>query len=139
MTPDFANTRLQTAHIVSECWREVLGLATVDPSRNFFEVGGNSVHAIVLHTKLRERLPACEFSVMTIFQHPTIAEFLEAIIPAGVTSGGSSPAPGGAGPTAQVSAPAGPRGAAPLSALERAHRQQQQAAGGRPPWAAAKP
>jgi aryl carrier-like protein len=116
----------------------VLELAVVDPRRNFFDLGGTSVHAIVLHTKLRERLPACEFSVMTIFQHPTIAEFLEAIAPA---TGGAAATATAAGDRAGVGRPAAPgvRGNAPsLSAAERAERQRQRMAGGQPPWAVAR-
>jgi hypothetical protein len=121
MTPDFANTPFQVAQIVTECWREVLGLAVVDPRRNFFELGGTSLQAILLHTRLRERLPACDFSVMEIFKHPTIAGFLEAIAPllrepASLDGRRAAPvAPG-------------------ISARERAEQQQRTAAIG-PPWA----
>jgi len=137
MTPDFANTPFQTARIVADCWREVLALAVVDPNRNFFELGGTSVHAIMLHTKLSERLPNYGFTVMTIFQHPTIAEFLEAIAP---PAGGSSSLAMSAGDrTAATSPPlALVRGPAPLSAQERAERQQQRIASGQPPWAGAR-
>ena len=129
MTPDFANTQLQTAQIVADCWREVLELSVVDPLRNFFELGGTSVHAIVLHAKLHERLPACEFSVMTIFEHPTIAEFVEAIRP----SPGTAPATAMLRDRAPVTRPA----QSGLSAQQRAERQQQRIAG-QAVWTAAR-
>ena len=135
MTPDFANTPLQTARIVADCWREVLALAVVEPTRNFFDLGGTSVHAIMLHTKLRERLPAYDFTVMTIFQHPTIAGFLDAIAPA-ASAPAAMPLRSGdrtAAPSPSMNAV---RGAAPLTAQQRAERQQQRIAGGQPSWAA---
>lgn len=133
MTPDFANTALQTAQIVADCWREVLGLAVIEPKRNFFDLGGTSVHAIVLHTKLRERLPAHDFTVTTIFQHPTIAGFLEAIAPA--TGASLTASPAGADRVSVPRPVPGVRGVAPLTVRQRAERQQQHAGGGQSSWA----
>jgi len=125
MTPEFANRRARTEQLVADCWREVLGLAAVDPRRNFFDLGGTSVHAILLHSKLSERLPGCEFSLMTIFKHPTIAEFLDAV----VTDAGPEPEP------LPQRLPAA-SGSAGMSPQERA--QQQRMATRRPPWAPAR-
>lgn len=137
MTPDFANTPFQTARIVADCWREALGLAVVEPHRNFFDLGGTSVHAIVLHTKLRERLPNCNFTVMTIFQHPTITEFVEAIAPS-AEAGSARAAPAGERPSDPKPLLPSVRGGTPLSARQRAERQQQRIASGQPPWAGAR-
>ena len=135
MTPDFANTQFQVEQIVGDCWREVLGLTAVDAGRNFFDVGGTSVHAILLHAKLRERLPSYDFSVMTIFKHPSIAEFLEAIA---AQPGTAAATPRSGITSAPTKTPAANAGAAPMMTARERAQQQQLSAGTRPPWAGAR-
>ena len=57
---------------VALAWEETLGLRGADARDNFFEVGGNSVLAVRMHTKLCQALGR-EFPVASIFQHPTVA------------------------------------------------------------------
>ena len=86
---------------VAQAWEETLGLRGPGVHDPFFEVGGNSLHAVRVHTKLCQALGR-EFPVAAIFQHPTIAAL------AGYLD------------------PAGQAGAAAPSIQDRARRQQQQ-------------
>ena len=91
---------------VAQAWEETLGLRGPGVHDPFFEVGGNSLHAVRVHTKLCQALGR-EFPIAAIFQHPTIAAL------AGYLD------------------PAGNAGAATLSIQDRARRQQQQQAAAR--------
>jgi aryl carrier-like protein len=64
--------RNQTERIVADVWREVLGLKTVGIHDNFFDVGGNSVAIIRVHSELRKRLEM-DIPVTTLFKSPTIS------------------------------------------------------------------
>lgn len=89
--------------VVARVWREVLGGREFGVRDNFFEVGGTSLHAMQVHTRLCQALRR-EFPITVIFQHPTIAT-LAAHLWAGDRSAGQS-----------------------ASIQERARRQQQQSA-----------
>ncbi|GAA2922484.1 hypothetical protein GCM10020221_18280 [Streptomyces thioluteus] len=57
--------------VVSELWCEALGLPSVDPSDNFFDLGG---HSLLLHTVrdgLHGRLGR-DVPLIDLFQHPTV-------------------------------------------------------------------
>ncbi|KAF3484015.1 uncharacterized protein GIQ15_03339 [Arthroderma uncinatum] len=56
---------------LAEQWRKVLGTPIQDNS-NFFDVGGTSLAAAQLASLLRRRCP--RFSVLDIYQHPTLLE-----------------------------------------------------------------
>ena len=86
---------------VAQAWEETLGIRGPGVNDRFFEVGGNSLHAVRLHTKLCQTLGR-EFPIAAIFQHPTIAALAGHLDPAG---GASAAAP---------------------SIQDRARRQQQQ-------------
>ncbi len=83
---------------------EVLGLDSVGPEENFFELGGTSLLAIQLVGRLRERL-GVEVGIGAVFEAPTALALGERL----ATEGGESPAlpplvPGGAETTAPLSA-----------------------------------
>ncbi len=58
--------------IIAQLWEETLGLKTPGVRDNFFEVGGNSLLAVKIHTRLCQTLER-EFPITALFQHPTIA------------------------------------------------------------------
>jgi len=65
---------------IAAVWREVLGLAetagaaALDAEESFFEVGGNSLLLVRVHTRLRERLgDSHRLTIPDLIQHPTIA------------------------------------------------------------------
>ena len=58
--------------IIARLWEETLAIKNPGVRDNFFEVGGNSIHAVKVHTKLAQTLQR-EFPVTALFEHPTIA------------------------------------------------------------------
>ena len=69
---------------IAEVWRDVLGLAEVGPDDDFLALGGDSLIAVRVAARLRERL-GCEISAEAIFRGGTVAGL------AGLL--GSAPAP----------------------------------------------
>ena len=63
---------------IAKLWQEVLGLPAVGLEDNFFEMGGTSLIATVLLTKLNQTLNL-SLPIATVFEYPTVrsmAEFL---------------------------------------------------------------
>jgi thioesterase domain-containing protein len=59
-------------HLI-DLWREILGVQSVNPSDNFFEVGGSSLTAVAVCARLGALYPK-PVAVRTIFDRPTIRE-----------------------------------------------------------------
>ena len=59
---------------VEDLWVEVLGHDDFGPDEGFFDVGGDSLLAATLHTRLAARLPDVQLKVVDIFRHPTVNE-----------------------------------------------------------------
>ncbi|MFF7184363.1 amino acid adenylation domain-containing protein [Streptomyces sp. NPDC008222] len=78
---------------LNEIWREVLNLESVDKDDSFFELGGDSLLAAQIVTRVRERL-GVDLPVRDIFVHPTLCELTEA-----VRRGATAGEPGDAAPT----------------------------------------
>ncbi|NKF08878.1 AMP-binding protein, partial [Clostridium gasigenes] len=56
---------------IAEIWEEVLGIEKVGINDNFFEIGGNSLKAILVTTKIGKELKK-DISVKSIFENPII-------------------------------------------------------------------
>jgi amino acid adenylation domain-containing protein len=57
---------------IAELWRDILGLnAAPDVDQNFFDLGGDSLRLLRMHTLLNERL-GTSIGVMDLFEHTTI-------------------------------------------------------------------
>jgi thioesterase domain-containing protein len=85
--------RNATEQLVAGIWRELLGIEEVDVRSSFFELGGNSLLMVQLHTRLCELRPDTP-PVAVLFERPTIeaiARKLAADVVPGV--GASSPLP----------------------------------------------
>jgi acyl carrier protein len=61
---------------VARVWREVLGMHQAGPHDGFFDLGGDSLVATKLVTRLRKEL-GIQVSLLTIFENPTIAELVD--------------------------------------------------------------
>ncbi len=64
--------RRDVEHRIAAIWAEVLGLASVDPRRNFFELGGNSLLMMRIHARLHDEL-GVTLPITDLFRHPTVA------------------------------------------------------------------
>jgi amino acid adenylation domain-containing protein len=60
------------AEVLAETWKEVLGLAEIGAEEDFFAIGGHSLHAAQVVSRLRRAL-GCEVPLRSLFEHPTVA------------------------------------------------------------------
>nr|MBA3804853.1 AMP-binding protein [Acidobacteriota bacterium] len=65
------SAQTETERVISGIWQEVLGISRVGVTDNFFELRGNSLLLIQLHSKLRGAFKA-DFSVAELFQFTTV-------------------------------------------------------------------
>jgi phthiocerol/phenolphthiocerol synthesis type-I polyketide synthase E len=65
-------------HAIVAIWQGVLGIAQVSIHDNFFEIGGNSLIAAQIISRLRKTFPI-EFPLRLFFEVPTVAELARAI------------------------------------------------------------
>ncbi|GHH24563.1 SDR family oxidoreductase [Streptomyces rubradiris] len=61
---------------IAEVWQEVLGLDRVGVDDDFFALGGHSLAAVQIGTRLKNRLGA-ELDLRAFFEHPTVAHTAE--------------------------------------------------------------
>jgi acyl-CoA synthetase (AMP-forming)/AMP-acid ligase II/NAD(P)-dependent dehydrogenase (short-subunit alcohol dehydrogenase family)/acyl carrier protein len=69
----FAEPRNKTEAQVARVWREVLNISRVGIDQTFFELGGDSLAAIQMINRLRERL-GVTLSVRALFEAPTVSQ-----------------------------------------------------------------
>ncbi len=69
--PDHLPPRDELERTLCAAWCEVLGLQRVGVRESFFEIGGNSLAMIRLHSRLGQALGR-EIPIAILFQHPTI-------------------------------------------------------------------
>ena len=64
--------RGSTEQAIAEMWRIVLGLDRIGADDNFFDLGGNSMLLVKVHTGLRESL-GVRIVAVDLFRYPTVA------------------------------------------------------------------
>ncbi|MCP4157424.1 MAG: non-ribosomal peptide synthetase, partial [bacterium] len=69
--------------IIVEAWQEVLELDKVGINDNFFEMGGNSLSVIQLHSLLKEALDRDDIAVVDLFTYPTVHTLFNRLYGAG--------------------------------------------------------
>lgn len=69
---DFAAPETKEEHEIAAVWQEVLGLDQIGINDEFFDLGGDSFKAIKVVRKMGN-----SFSVMDLFQYPTVRELAE--------------------------------------------------------------
>jgi acyl transferase domain-containing protein len=62
----------ETSSVIADVWREVLGVKTLQPDDNFLALGGDSLIAVRIAAKLRQRLN-CDLPAAALFQEGTVA------------------------------------------------------------------
>jgi amino acid adenylation domain-containing protein len=70
--------RNRTEELIINIWRDVIGVVQIAPSDNFFEIGGNSLMAIKVLSRLRQALGS-EIPIETIFNCLTPAALAQAL------------------------------------------------------------
>jgi amino acid adenylation domain-containing protein len=75
-----------TERAVAEAWRSVLGVALVEPTANFFELGGDSLAIIAVQARLVRRVGR-DVPVVDLFRYPTVRALAAHL-------GGDGPGPG---------------------------------------------
>ncbi len=64
--------RVATEDLIASTWRELLGVESIGPDDDFYELGGNSLLATQVVSKLRRAL-AIELPVRVLFEQTTVA------------------------------------------------------------------
>jgi acyl carrier protein len=64
---------------VLEMWREALGADDLGPDDEFFELGGDSLSAVQLMGRIRERF-GVEMSIAVLFDCPTARELTTELV-----------------------------------------------------------
>jgi acyl carrier protein len=85
MTTAYVAPRGETEEAIAEMWQALLGIERVGVDDNFFDLGGQSLLALQLLSRMRERF-GVELSVHTIFNAPTVAQLAELVREAGDTA-----------------------------------------------------
>lgn len=63
----------ETEERLAEIWQKVLGVERVGTSDNFFEIGGNSILLIQMHTQIEKQFPE-KLTITDLFAFPTVAK-----------------------------------------------------------------
>jgi len=101
---DYVAPRTRTEKLLAAIWADVLHVERVGRYDNFFDMGGHSLQAVQLISKITAALRA-PLSVKTLFLHPTVAELAAALETAA--------------PAVEVAAKAPAPSSAPFIAIER--------------------
>ena len=78
MTAAFKETASPTEAVVAELWQETLGFEKIGVLDSFFELGGDSLLATVVASKLKRRF-GVKISPDTLNRHPTVGALAKAI------------------------------------------------------------
>ncbi len=76
--PDFEAPRTATEETLSEIWKDVLDLPRVGIHERFLDLGGDSILAAQIVSRVSNALE-CELSLVQFFDHPTIAQCADAL------------------------------------------------------------
>jgi acyl carrier protein len=74
----FVVARTEVESRIVAIWREVVGTATVGVRDNFFDLGGHSLMATQVVSRMREAFDV-ELSLSEFFERPTVAQLAELV------------------------------------------------------------
>ena len=67
-----------TERSITQIWEDVLGVTAIEPSMNFFAIGGHSLKATQVIARIRHTL-GVDLPLATLFEFPTISELAASI------------------------------------------------------------
>ncbi len=70
-------------------WSEILDRPVTDPSVNFFDLGGTSIHLAIVHVRLRE-MTGRELAITELFARPNAKSLAELLTPQTATASSSA-------------------------------------------------
>jgi len=82
----------ETTRQLTLIWRELLGVASIGPDENYFDLGGDSILAVQLFAQIEHTLGA-KLSLATLFDAPTIRDLARVVRSEAPTSSWSSLVP----------------------------------------------
>jgi acyl carrier protein len=74
----YAAPRSRAEQVVAQVWQDLLGMDRVGINDDFFEIGGHSLLAIQILSRLREEFEL-DLPANILFEHPTVAGLVEAL------------------------------------------------------------
>lgn len=78
-TSTFEAPRNPVEEVVAGIWTETLGIEQLSIHDSFFDLGGNSILATLLISRLREAFQV-EIAIRTLFEAPTVSSLVEALL-----------------------------------------------------------
>ncbi|WP_025029028.1 non-ribosomal peptide synthetase, partial [Caldalkalibacillus mannanilyticus] len=75
---EYVAPRTEIEEKLVQVWQEVLGVATIGVKDNFFDLGGHSLRATTLVSKIHKELNI-DLALRTIFQAPTVEELAQIV------------------------------------------------------------
>ena len=78
LKPDFYPPETETEIMISKFWQEVLGVNQVGRRDNFFSLGGDSLLATQVSTRLTKEF-GFDVPILAIFHYPTLTELADAL------------------------------------------------------------
>ncbi|MET0647062.1 MAG: condensation domain-containing protein, partial [Pyrinomonadaceae bacterium] len=75
---EYEEPRGEMEKVLAGIWGQVLGVARVSRTANFLDLGGNSLRAMQLMSRVRETL-GVSVALRTVFECPTVAELAECV------------------------------------------------------------
>ncbi|MFP4436430.1 MAG: condensation domain-containing protein [Chloroflexaceae bacterium] len=72
LATDYVAPASEIEHLLADIWQELLGIRQIGIHDNFFALGGNSLHATQMISRMRELFPL-ELPLHTLFEHATIS------------------------------------------------------------------
>ena len=74
----YVSPRNEIDEIIHDVWKEVLGIDVIGVHDNFIRIGGNSLNAISITSRLKSILEL-DISITDVFNYPTIASYADNI------------------------------------------------------------
>jgi len=88
-TAQIVALKSDTSARLTRIWQEMLGVESISPDQNYFDLGGDSILAVQLFVRIEQEFNA-KLPLATLFDAPTIRELAEILQP-GASSTGWSP------------------------------------------------